>query len=84
MPVSLPENIKATAEARARAAGFSDLGAYFAALIESGAGQPIDAATEAALVEGLAQPGREYTRAMWDEKVRRFEQRMRERGGSGQ
>ena len=48
------------------------------------AASPPDAATEAALVEGLAQPGREYTRAMWDEKVRRFEQRMRERGGFGQ
>ena len=40
---------------------------------------PIDATTEAALLEGLESPAVEMTDADWDAKLRRYERRSRRR-----
>jgi hypothetical protein len=78
--ITLPEDVKASAEARARLAGYSDLSEYLAALLRTAPGVPIDAETEAKLLEGLDSAGRLVTRADWDEKIRRFEERMKAQG----
>ena len=75
--ISLPEDVKAIVEVRARHAGYSNLGDYVSALLRAGIGTPVDPQTEAELIRGLDSPGKLVTRADWDEKVRRFEERMR-------
>jgi hypothetical protein len=76
--VSVPvaDDLNASLEERSRAAGFENLGDYIAALLRAGIGTPVDAETERLLLEGLESPAREVTRADWDEKVRRFNERM--------
>ena len=82
LEISLPEDVKATAEARARDAGYPSLSEYISAWLRTSAGVPVDEDTEAKLMEGVNSPGRLVTRADWDEKIQRFEERMRAKGGT--
>jgi hypothetical protein len=74
--ISIPDQLKDTAESRAREAGFDSLSDYLCALLMAEAGEPLDAETEAKLLEGLASPAREITRADWEEKMRQVERRL--------
>lgn len=73
--ISLPEDVKALAEARASQFGHS-LEDYLANLIRADAGLPIDEGLEQELLAGLESPSREFSPAAWAEKKRRFEERQ--------
>ena len=74
LTISLPDDVKALAEAEAARSGRS-LDEYLARLILAHADQPIDPALEAELLKALDAPGREYFPATWASKKQRFEER---------
>lgn len=93
VPVQLPDNLRAKAEARAAAAGRGDVAEYIRALVEEDvAGEAFEgpphltprthAEADAMIREGLASPVREMTAADWAEIRRRLEEGIA-RGGQG-
>jgi hypothetical protein len=93
IPVNLPDELRAKAEARAAAAGRADVADYIRALVEEDvAGEVFEGPphlsprtheeVEALIREGLASPVREMTAADWDEIRRQLEDGIA-RGGQG-
>ena len=70
--ISIPEDIKQLAEARAASQGFSGANEYVQSLILADAAEPIDAALEAHLLRALEEPAIEMTAADWDAKRQRL------------
>ena len=76
LQLNIPDPIKATAEARAKAAGFASLDEYIASLIESDQAQPVDEELEAELLKGLdSGPPTDVTPKFWEDLKRRVRQR---------
>jgi hypothetical protein len=73
--ISLPDEIKALADAEAMRAG-QTLDEYVANLIIAHVDQPVGADLEAELLKGLSSPARQFSPAAWDEKTRKFEERQ--------
>ena len=73
--ISLPEEIKSLAEAEAGRTGRT-LDEYVANLILAQADQPVAPELEAQLLKGLNSPGRDFSASAWEEKKRRFEERL--------
>ncbi|HLL88143.1 MAG TPA: hypothetical protein VK324_02455 [Tepidisphaeraceae bacterium] len=63
--LNLDADVMAKAAAQAAEAGYNSVDAYVARLIEDDASDPLSAADEAAVLEGLAGPGREMSAAAW-------------------
>lgn len=94
IPVQLPADVRAKAEARALAAGRADVAEYIRSLVEEDvAGEVFDGAPEltprtrreadAMIREGLASPVRDMTEADWAEIRLRVEESIA-RGGRGE
>lgn len=73
--ISLPEDVKALAEAEATRAG-QTLEQYVANLILAHADQPVGPSLEDELLKGLDSAGRELSPQSWEDKKRRFEARQ--------
>ena len=69
--VTLTDDERRQAEARARELGYASLEAYAAALVRAGVELPVSDELEAELLAALRGPARELTPADWDEKRRR-------------
>ena len=79
--IKLPDHLRDAAEARAVEAGFKSVHDYVCALVQADLGEELDAETEAKLLEGLATPAREWTRADIDARIRQFEERLARESG---
>ncbi len=93
IPINLPDDLRAKAEARAAAAGRADVAEYIRALVEEDvAGEAFEgprhlsprspAEADALLREGLASPTRPMTVADWSDIRQQVEDGIA-RGGEG-
>ena len=74
--ISLGDHVKTLDEAEAARNG-QTLDEYVADLITAQSDRPVDPALESELLKALNSPGREFSSAAWEEKVRRFEELQR-------
>ena len=72
--LTVPDDVKARAEAQAVERGFQSLDAYVASLVDADGAVPVSAELERALLAGLATPTKEMTSAEWDAMRRTFRQ----------
>jgi hypothetical protein len=70
--LTVPEEVKARAEAQAAERGFQTIDAYVASLVDADRAVPMSAELEQEILAGLATPAKEMTSADWDEMRRRF------------
>ncbi|HEX4792620.1 MAG TPA: hypothetical protein VH370_02450 [Humisphaera sp.] len=70
--ITLPDEVKRLADARAAAAGYADADQYIAALILAGAGEAISPELESHLLKSLGTPAREITDKDWDARRKRL------------
>ena len=77
--ISVPDEVLREAKARVGKRGHATVEEYLLSFIHALAleGEPIDAETEAALLEGLDSPLVEMTGADWEAKLRRYDERRR-------
>ncbi len=77
--ICVPDHLLRQARSRVSKRGHATVEDYLLSFIHALAleGEPIDAATEAALLEGLDSPLVEMTDADWDAKLVRYDQRRR-------
>jgi hypothetical protein len=94
IPINLPDDVRAKAEARAAAAGRADVADYIRALVEEDvAGEAFDGPphlsprtpteADAMVRDGLASPTRPMTDADWAEIRRRLEDGIARGEGQG-
>lgn len=81
--VTLPDDLKAFADAEASRAGYADATEYVRALLRDAQQQRARAELEAELVNGLQSPAAEVTADDFDRMRREFEQRYAQRNGGG-
>jgi hypothetical protein len=83
LTLTVPDDLLRRAKARLDKHGNSDkdVQEYLLSVLESltTEGEPIDADTEAKLLEGLKSPAREMTEADWATKLDRYDARHRKR-----
>ena len=73
LTISLPEEVKTTAEADACRAG-QTLEQYVASLIIAHADQHVSSGLEAELLKGLNSPGRDLSIPDWEQRKRRLQE----------
>jgi hypothetical protein len=73
--VSLPEDLKAFAEAEATRTGHANVGEYVVDLLREAERRSAKLKLEAKLLGALDSPGREVTNQDWDAMDQRFEAR---------
>ena len=76
--ITLSEQQRRDAEARASELGYATIEAYVAALVHSDIELPLSDELEASLLQALQSPAREMTPADWDEKRRRLIEQHRQ------